>query len=100
MLIILRQFIYLNDVMFFKNVGLPPSLRFSSLLGGGNYFVHTKIKLTPKTWNYHIIGKSFLYLCQKLNVMSENFFDKSTAAIGAIYTVIALGVIASILIWG
>lgn len=32
--------------------------------------------------------------------MSDNFFDKSTAAIGFIYTIIALGVIASILIWG
>jgi len=31
--------------------------------------------------------------------MSENFFDKSTAAIGAIYTIFALGVIAAILIW-
>jgi hypothetical protein len=32
--------------------------------------------------------------------MSDNFFDKSTAAVGFIYTIIALGVIASILIWG
>jgi hypothetical protein len=32
--------------------------------------------------------------------MSDNFFEESTAAIGAIYTIIALAVIGSILIWG
>jgi hypothetical protein len=32
--------------------------------------------------------------------MSDNFFEKSTAALGTIYTIIALGVIAAILIWG
>jgi hypothetical protein len=32
--------------------------------------------------------------------MSDNFFDKSTAAIGFLYTIFALAVIASILIWG
>lgn len=32
--------------------------------------------------------------------MSDNFFDESTAAVGAIYTIFALGVIAAILIWG
>lgn len=32
--------------------------------------------------------------------MSENFFDKSTGAVATIFTIIALGVIASILIWG
>jgi hypothetical protein len=30
----------------------------------------------------------------------ETFFDKSTAAVGFIYTIIAVGVIASIVIWG
>jgi hypothetical protein len=32
--------------------------------------------------------------------MSDNFFEESTAAVGVIYTVFALAVIASILIWG
>lgn len=30
----------------------------------------------------------------------DNFFEGSTAAVGTIYTIIVLGVIASILIWG
>jgi hypothetical protein len=32
--------------------------------------------------------------------MSDNFFEESTAAIGTIYTIIVLGIVASILIWG
>ncbi len=32
--------------------------------------------------------------------MAENFFDKTTAAVGTIFTVIALSVLAYILIWG
>jgi hypothetical protein len=32
--------------------------------------------------------------------MSDNFFEGSTAALGTIYTIFALAVIASILIWG
>jgi hypothetical protein len=32
--------------------------------------------------------------------MSDNFFEKTTAAVGTIYTIIALGIIAAILIWG
>jgi hypothetical protein len=32
--------------------------------------------------------------------MSDTFFDKSTEAVGFIYTLIVIGVIASILIWG
>lgn len=32
--------------------------------------------------------------------MSDNFFESSTVAVGFIYTVIALGIIASIVIWG
>jgi hypothetical protein len=32
--------------------------------------------------------------------MSDNFFDNSTAAVGTIFTIIALAIIASILIWG
>jgi hypothetical protein len=31
--------------------------------------------------------------------MSDNFFEESTAAIGFIYTIIALAVIGSILMW-
>lgn len=32
--------------------------------------------------------------------MSDNFFEHSTAAVGTIITIILLGVITSILIWG
>ena len=32
--------------------------------------------------------------------MSDNFFEESTAAIGTIYTIIVLGIVASTLIWG
>jgi hypothetical protein len=32
--------------------------------------------------------------------MSDNFFEGSTAAVGTIYTVIVLGILASLLIWG
>ncbi len=32
--------------------------------------------------------------------MSDNFFEESTNAVGFIYTIIALGVIGAILIWG
>ncbi|MEY3199155.1 MAG: hypothetical protein RL265_705 [Bacteroidota bacterium] len=32
--------------------------------------------------------------------MSDNFFESSTVAVGTIFTVIALAILASILIWG
>lgn len=32
--------------------------------------------------------------------MSDNFFEESTAAVGFLYTVIALAIVVSILIWG
>jgi hypothetical protein len=32
--------------------------------------------------------------------MSDNFFESSTAAIATIFTIIALAIIVSILIWG
>ncbi len=32
--------------------------------------------------------------------MSDNFFEGSTVAVGTIYTVIVLGILASLLIWG
>jgi hypothetical protein len=32
--------------------------------------------------------------------MSDNFFDQSTAAVGFIYTIVALAVVGAILIWG
>ena len=32
--------------------------------------------------------------------MSDNFFEESTSALGTIFTVIALGIVVSILIWG
>ncbi len=32
--------------------------------------------------------------------MPDNFFEQSTAAVGTIITIVLLGVIASILIWG
>lgn len=32
--------------------------------------------------------------------MSDNFFEGSTAAIGTLYTILVLGTLAAILIWG
>ncbi len=32
--------------------------------------------------------------------MSDNFFEGSTAAIATIYTILVLGTLASLLIWG
>jgi len=32
--------------------------------------------------------------------MSDNFFEGSSAAVGTIYTLIVLGIIASLLAWG
>lgn len=32
--------------------------------------------------------------------MSDNFFEGSTVAVATIYTVIVLGILASLLIWG
>jgi hypothetical protein len=32
--------------------------------------------------------------------MSDNFFEESTEALGIIFTIIALGTVISILIWG
>jgi len=32
--------------------------------------------------------------------MSDNFFEGSTVAIGTIYTIIILGILASLIIWG
>jgi hypothetical protein len=32
--------------------------------------------------------------------MPDNFFEESTAAVGTIFTIIALSVLAAILIWG
>lgn len=32
--------------------------------------------------------------------MSDKYFDDSTAAVGFIYTIVAIAVIVSILIWG
>lgn len=32
--------------------------------------------------------------------MSDNFFEESTAAVGFLYTVIALAIVVSIIIWG
>lgn len=37
---------------------------------------------------------------KKQIIMSDNFFEGSTAAVGTIYTIIALAILASILIWG
>jgi hypothetical protein len=39
-------------------------------------------------------------LKEKQNSMSDNFFEGSTAAVGTIYTIIALAILATILIWG
>jgi hypothetical protein len=32
--------------------------------------------------------------------MSDNFFDNSTAAVGTIFTIIALAILATVLAWG
>ncbi len=32
--------------------------------------------------------------------MPDNFFEESTVALGTIFTIVALGVLATILIWG
>ncbi len=32
--------------------------------------------------------------------MPDNFFEESTAAVGTIFTIVALAVLAAILIWG
>ncbi len=32
--------------------------------------------------------------------MPDNFFEESTAALGTIFTIVALAVLAAILIWG
>ena len=32
--------------------------------------------------------------------MSDNFFEESTAALGTIFTIIALGIVISIIVWG
>jgi hypothetical protein len=32
--------------------------------------------------------------------MSDNFFEGSTAAIATIYTILVLGIVASLIIWG
>jgi hypothetical protein len=32
--------------------------------------------------------------------MSDNFFDNSTAAVGTIFTIIALAILATVLFWG
>jgi len=36
----------------------------------------------------------------KTKKMPENFFDNSTAAVGTIFTIIALAILATIIIWG
>lgn len=36
----------------------------------------------------------------KTNVMSDNFFEHSTAAVGTIITVVLLAILASVMIWG
>jgi hypothetical protein len=32
--------------------------------------------------------------------MPDNYFEESTAALGTIFTIVALGILISILIWG
>lgn len=32
--------------------------------------------------------------------MSDNYFDKSTAAVATIYTIVALAILISMLVWG
>jgi hypothetical protein len=50
------------------------------------------------------MGKShfsiYFLLLKKTKIMPDNFFESSTAAVGTIYVLFALAVIASILIWG
>lgn len=44
--------------------------------------------------------KIFFTFEKKQHVMPDNFFESSTAAVGTIFTIIALAVLASVLIWG
>jgi hypothetical protein len=37
---------------------------------------------------------------KKQQIMSDNFFEESTAAVATIFTIIALAILATILIWG
>ena len=46
------------------------------------------------------LEKQNIYTFDKKSVMSNNFFESSTAAVGTIYTIIALAIITAILIWG
>jgi len=49
------------------------------------------------TYFYEI---NLFFIFDKKNDMSDNFFEGSTAAVATIYTVIVLGILASLLIWG
>ncbi len=44
----------------------------------------------------------FVIICTfgKKQAMPDNFFESSTAAVGTIFTIIALAILASVLIWG
>ena len=47
------------------------------------------------------LRKSIFFLSlAKISIMSDKYFDESTAAAGFIYTIVAIAIIASVLIWG
>jgi hypothetical protein len=46
------------------------------------------------------IKNCFITLSLNKIAMGDNFFEESTAAVGTIFTIVALAVIISILIWG
>ena len=48
----------------------------------------------------NILGSTSTNIIEDLESVSDNFFEESTAALGTIFTIIALGIIVSILIWG
>lgn len=62
-----------------------------------NFFIPFFLNLPSKPPSKR---KFFLYLLKKREIMPDNFFEESTAAVGTIFTIIALGILVSILIWG
>lgn len=47
---------------------------------------------------FSIFPNSIIF--EEKKIMADNFFEGSTAAVGTIFTVIALGILTAILIWG
>ena len=57
--------------------------------------------LDKKRENVNYLADNFLnFEDTNLLDMSDNYFEGSTAAMATIFTIVALGIITSILIWG